>query len=221
MSKAIRPERPEDYRKAEELIREAFWNLYLPGGSEHYLLHTMRSHPDYLPELSLVLEKDGELAGAIYFTRAKIVREGGCEIPVVSFGPVGIAPRFQHQGLGRQLIWHSIKKARDEGHPAIVIGGDPNHYRHYGFAGSKRYGIAMPDGKYYTGIQALPLYPEALRHAAGKMFFSPAMEPDLSGLAEFDKTFPPAEKREQESQRWFLKASTEIDTRDYGKCAGQ
>lgn len=40
----IRNEEEKDYRKVEEITRKAFWNLYVPGCDEHYLVHIMRSH---------------------------------------------------------------------------------------------------------------------------------------------------------------------------------
>ena len=54
----IRLERQQDYRIVEELTRDAFWNVYKPGADEHYYVHTMRSHPDFIPELAFVLEKE-------------------------------------------------------------------------------------------------------------------------------------------------------------------
>ena len=55
----IRLETEKDYSAVEELTREAFWNIYKPGADEHYFVHTMRSHPDFIPELAFVLELDG------------------------------------------------------------------------------------------------------------------------------------------------------------------
>ena len=57
----IRLETEKDYRAVEELTREAFWNVYKPGADEHYFVHMMRNHPDFIPELAFVLEKDGEI----------------------------------------------------------------------------------------------------------------------------------------------------------------
>ena len=45
----IRNETPADYRAVEELTRESFWNVYKPGADEHYCVHMMRSHPDFIP----------------------------------------------------------------------------------------------------------------------------------------------------------------------------
>lgn len=68
----IRPERPEDYRAAEELTRDAFWNVYRPGCQEHYVLHCYRQRPEFIPELSFVMEKDGRLIGQVMFVRTAL-----------------------------------------------------------------------------------------------------------------------------------------------------
>ncbi len=61
----IRREARQDRQTVEELTRRAFYNLYLPGCVEHYLVHTMREHPDFIPELDLVAEEDGQIVGSI------------------------------------------------------------------------------------------------------------------------------------------------------------
>ena len=35
----IRKETTADYHTVENLTREAFWNVYRPGCTEHYVLH--------------------------------------------------------------------------------------------------------------------------------------------------------------------------------------
>ena len=55
----VRNEKETDHRHVEELIRKAFYNLYVPGCTEHYLARVMRGHEDFIPELDLVLELDG------------------------------------------------------------------------------------------------------------------------------------------------------------------
>ena len=51
----VRNEKETDHRHVEELIRKAFYNLYVPGCTEHYLARVMRGHEDFIPELDLVL----------------------------------------------------------------------------------------------------------------------------------------------------------------------
>lgn len=68
----IRLEQPEDYRTVEELAREAFWNVYRPGCLEHYVINQLRSDEDFVKELDLVIEKDGEIIGQNIFMKSHI-----------------------------------------------------------------------------------------------------------------------------------------------------
>ncbi|MEE3952647.1 GNAT family N-acetyltransferase [Peribacillus frigoritolerans] len=210
----IRNEQPKDYRQVEEITRKAFWNLYFPGASEHYLVHTMRGHKDYMPELSFVIEENGEIIGSIHFTHAKVITPGGGEISVVSFGPVSIKPERHRQGFGRALITHAIESSKTHGHRAIVLGGFPYHYKPYGFVGTKKYDIAMTDGKFYTGVMALPLYDGALDGVSGKIKFSDGLYPDENGLEAYEATFPPMKKLSLPHQKAFEQAASELDEQE-------
>lgn len=211
----IRNEQPADYRHVEELTRKAFWNLYIPGAFEHYLVHTMRNHEDYMPELSYVIEENDEIIGSIHFTRAKVVTPTGEEVPIVHFGPVCIAPELHRQGYGRALITHAIEAAKAQGHRAIVLGGFSYHYVPYGFEPTKKYDITMADGKFYTGIMALPLYEGALDGVTGRLELSKALEPDESGIDVYESTFPPMEKQVLPCQKEFEQAAGELDEHEY------
>ena len=57
----IRLEKSDDHREVENLTREAFWNVYRPGCTEHYILHMLRQAPAFVPELDFVMEKDGKI----------------------------------------------------------------------------------------------------------------------------------------------------------------
>ncbi len=61
----IRLETEKDYHEVENLAREAFWNLSFPGCNEHYFIHVMRKHKDFIPELAHVIETGGKIIGCI------------------------------------------------------------------------------------------------------------------------------------------------------------
>ena len=111
----IRLETEKDYREVENLTREAFWNVYKPGADEHYFVHMMRSHPDFIPELAFVLEINGKIVGNIMYTKAWLEDENGERREILSFGPLCIAPAYQRQKLGKVLIEHSFAAARSMG----------------------------------------------------------------------------------------------------------
>ena len=124
----IRLETEQDYRAVEELTREAFWNVYKPGADEHYFVHRMRNHPDFIPELAFVLEFDGKIIGNIMYTKAWLEDEDGNRKEILSFGPLCVAPEYQRQKLGKILIEHSFDAARKMGYDVNINFGNPGNY---------------------------------------------------------------------------------------------
>ena len=148
----IRNETKADHPAVEALARRAFYNLYLPGCHEHYLVHIMRNHPDFVPELDFVLELDGEIIGSILYTRSSLTSETGEQREILTFGPVCIAPERQRQGYGKRLMEHSLEKAAELGWGAVVIFGSPANYVGRGFQCCKRHLVRMEDGSYPTAM---------------------------------------------------------------------
>ena len=133
MEITIRQESAAEHRAVEELVREAFWNVYQPGCNEHHYLHLLRQSPAFRPELTFVCEADGRLAGQIACSASWIELAGGGRLDTVTFGPLAVLPRYQKQGLARALVCHALRAAQAAGQQAAVILGDPRHYGRYGF----------------------------------------------------------------------------------------
>lgn len=190
----VRNEVPQDYRIVEEVARNAFWNLYFPGCHEHFVVHQMRKHDDFIKDLAFVIEVDGTVQGAIFYTRSKIIGADGEEFPTISFGPVFTEPKYHRQGLGRILITYSIEEAKKMGYRAITTLGYPYHYQPYGFVGGKKYGISMEDGRFYKGLLVLPLYDGALDGVSGVAKFSEILDTTDEEVEAFDKSFSYKEK---------------------------
>ena len=102
----IRLERKEEYREVENLVREAFWNVYRPGCLEHYVLNQLRNDEAFVPELDFVMERDGQLIGQNMFMRANIKADDGRDIPIMTMGPICITPELKRQGFGKKLDLH-------------------------------------------------------------------------------------------------------------------
>ncbi len=92
MSLVIRLEEKGDERNNENLVREAFWNVYKPGCLEHYVLHVMRDSPGFIKDLNFVMEEDGELIGQVVFHEAELIMKDDSRLPIATFGPIGIRP---------------------------------------------------------------------------------------------------------------------------------
>ena len=211
MNIVIRNERVEDYSTVEKITREAFWNLYFPGCEEHVAVNKLRGHKDFIPELTFVIEVDGEIKGSIFYSHSKVIGENGSEYNTISFGPVSIDPKMHRMGLGRKLIEYSIEEAKKKGYKGILTLGYEYHYAPYGFVGAKKYNISMEDGKFYKGLLALPLCDGGLDNISGYAKFTTGLEVTAEEVEEFDKLFEYKEKKVQESQKIFAETVGLLD----------
>ena len=129
----IRLETPADYREVEILTREAFWNVYRPGCTEHFVLNQYRINPDFIPELDLVMEEEGRIIGHVMFSKAELVLPDGTRKPSWTFGPISIDPGYKRKGYGLKLLSYALGKAREIGVGFLCMEGNINFYKHAGF----------------------------------------------------------------------------------------
>ena len=129
----IRREKPDDYRTVENLTRESFWNVYRPGCTEHYVLHCYRDNPDFIPELSLVMELDRKIIGHVMYSKASITLDDGSLFPSWTFGPISIHPDYKRQGYGLALLKYSLERAKEIGVGFLCMEGNIDFYKHAGF----------------------------------------------------------------------------------------
>jgi predicted N-acetyltransferase YhbS len=199
----IRQEVENDHYKVEELTREAFWNLYKPGCDEHYLLHTLRSKPDFIQDLDYVAEIDEQIVGSIIYTRSYIVNENNDIMKTVTFGPICVHPKYQRSGIGTKLIEYTKDLVVKKGFPAIIILGDPHNYCKHGFKTGKDYNIGTMEGKYPLGLLVLELKKGVFQNHRWKFKESNAYEIDIEKIEDYDKRFPVKEKAYAYSQELF------------------
>lgn len=206
----IRKETEADYQRVEEITRKAFYNMYMPGCVEHYLVHIMRSHRDFIPELDFVLELDGEVVGNIMYTKAKLTDENGQEKEIVTFGPVSVLPEYQRKGYGKQLIEYSFEKAAALGYEAVVIFGSPANYVSRGFQSCRKYKVCVENGTYPAAMLVKELVPGALDGRTWIYKESPAMQIREEDAKCFDDTLEKMEKKWQPSQEEFYILSNAV-----------
>jgi putative acetyltransferase len=199
----IRNEAAADYGRVEEITRKAFWNLYIPGCNEHYLVHIMRSHEDFLPELDLVIEVDGQIVGNIMYTKAKLIDEAGEEKNILTFGPVCILPEYQRRGYGKELMAFSFELAVVFGYDVIVIFGNPGNYVSRGFKSCQKYNVCLEGGIFPSAMLVKELTSDVLDGRKWVYQQSPVFEIDEQEAERFDQTLEPKEKSYQPSQEEF------------------
>lgn len=199
----IRNERDADREIVEEITRRAFYNLYIPGCVEHYLVHIMREHEDFIPELDLVAELDGQVIGNIMFTKARLVDEQGWEKNILTFGPLCVAPEHQRKGVGKRLMEHAFRRAAELGSDVIVIFGSPVNYVSSGFQSCIKYNICLDDGKFPAAMLVKELKPGALDGRRWFYYHSRVMAIDEQAAQEYDSGLEPMEKKHLFSQEEF------------------
>ena len=190
----IRLEKQEDHKAVENLTREAFWNVYRPGCMEHYVLHQFRDREDFIPELNLVLEKDGAIIGHVMYVRSAIRADDGRVIPIMTFGPISIVPEFKRQGYGTILLQYSMEKARMMGAGALAITGSIDFYGKCGFVLGKTTGIRYEDDPEAEYFLVKELETGFLNGISGSYKDPEGYFVDENEVEEFDKLFPPKEK---------------------------
>lgn len=193
----IRLERKEEHRQVENLVREAFWNVYRPGCLEHYVLNQLRNDEAFVKELDFVMEKDGELIGQNMFMRAVIKADDGRDIPIMTMGPICITPLLKRQGYGKILLDYSLEKARELGCGAVCFEGNIDFYSKCGFTYASEFGIRYhglsedDDASFFLCNELIDGY---LDTVTGEYSTPQGYFVDEAEAEEFDKQFPYKEK---------------------------
>jgi len=198
---ALRLEEEKDYRIVEELTREAFWNVYKPGCDEHFVLHNLRNSPSFIKELDFVADLDGNIVGNIVYSKCNVVSDTGKEQEVLTFGPVGVLPAYQGQGIGNLLIRHSMKLAKQLGYKAVIIFGNPAYYQRFGFEAAKKFSISTAEGENFDAFMVKELSEGGLQGISGKLHLDDVFfNIDQDQLEQYDSTFSPREKKVTDTQ---------------------
>ena len=200
---SIRLERNEEHRAVEHLIRESFWNVYRPGCLEHFVIHELRKDPAFVKELDFVMEQNGQLIGQNMFMQAVIKADDGRDIPIMTMGPICICNERKRKGYGKILLDYSVEKAAELGCGALCFEGNIDFYGKSGFTYASEFGIryhGLPEGADASFFLCKELIPGYLEGITGEYAPPAGYFVDQAAAEEFDKEFPPKEKRKLPGQ---------------------
>jgi predicted N-acetyltransferase YhbS len=190
----IRMETEDDYYNVELMTQHAFWNKHHLGCDEHYLVHKLRQDKDYLPELSRIAVKDGEIVGCIMYSKARVV-EGADTHEIITFGPLCVDPKWQGTGVGELLLRETMKLAANKGYKGIVIFGEPEYYPRIGFKTCDNFSITTADGKNFDAFMGIELAEDSMKDIKGKFYESETFENlPKEEVEEYNKRFPQLKK---------------------------
>lgn len=135
----IRQETSGDTSAVFEVVRSAFEHALPSDHDEHHLVERLRKSSAFVPELSLVAESDGRVAGHILFTEIRIA-----DTTQLALAPLSVVPSLQRMGIGGQLIREGHRIARDMGYTFSVVLGHPDYYPRFGYRPASAFGIRAP-----------------------------------------------------------------------------
>ena len=96
----------------------------------------------------------------------------GNAIPALLLGPLAVDPDHEGKGIGGALMRAALIEARDRGHGAVLLVGDPEYYERFGFFAGKAQHLVMPGPFERRRFLALELKDGWLEGAAGLLVAS-------------------------------------------------
>lgn len=163
----IRREQKEDYPAVREIHELAF-----QGATEARLVEALRDSDDFMPGLSVVAVQGQKVVGHILFSLVSIQTKGG-SAPALVLAPMAVAPEYQNQGIGSELVRHGLKKCLNQGHEIVLVIGHPDYYPRFGFEPATRIGLTLPISVPDEAFMVLELVPGALEGKHGTVRFPP------------------------------------------------
>jgi len=166
----IRQETPQDFAAIYALVKEGFKTAKVSNGKEQDFVNFLRASGNYIPELALLAEDAAKLIGHIMLTKTSIA-DGARKHELLLLAPITVALDHRMKGVGARLMAEVFGRAKNLGHRAVILVGDPAFYTKFGFKPAADFGIANTNGIPNQYVLACELTPDALRGANGAITF--------------------------------------------------
>jgi putative acetyltransferase len=142
-------------------VRAAFSSDERDGHEEVDIVTATWSRRATPNELELVAVLDGAIVGHVLADYGDL---GGQ--PVVGIAPLAVTPSRQREGIGSVLMIELLRRAEEAELPLVVLLGDPDYYRRFGFEPSGPLNIAyrpVGEGNPHFQVRRLSRYDPSYR----------------------------------------------------------
>ena len=168
----IRQEIKSDYEKVYSLVTDAFCNAKgLVKGDEYERVKELKNSSNFVPELSLVAEKDGCLVAyniLTKFDRYSINKN----IKALLLGPTCVKFEYRNQGIGRKIINKGLETAKSLGYEVVFLFGSEYYYKKLGFRQTLSCNIeSLNKNIRQEDAMLKELVPNVLKDVKGTVFF--------------------------------------------------
>ena len=117
-------------------------------------------------ELSWIALEGDRLVGAIRYWPILVGETGHSALLL---GPLAIAQDRAGKGIGRALMFKTLDLAAQLGHDLVLLVGDVDYYKRFGFVPATPHGFVMPGESRPDRLQVAPLKDNVLGRIAGEV----------------------------------------------------
>lgn len=128
MSIRIRKETATDAAAISAVTVAAFQNAAHTSHTEQFIVTALRNAGQL--SVSLVADDGGAVIGHVAVSPVTI-SDG--TVGWLGLGPISVAPDYQGQGIGAQLMAQALAELRALGASGCVVLGEPGYYARFGF----------------------------------------------------------------------------------------
>lgn len=132
----------------------------------HKASYLFREGVDPVRELSWIALEGDRLVGAIRYWPILVGETGH---PALLLGPLAIAQDRAGKGIGRALMFKTLDLAAQLGHDLVLLVGDVDYYKRFGFVPATPHGFVMPGESRPDRLQVAPLKDNVLGRIAGEV----------------------------------------------------
>jgi predicted N-acetyltransferase YhbS len=132
----------------------------------HKASYLFREGVNPVRELSWIALEGDRLVGAIRYWPILVGESGH---PALLLGPLAIAQDRAGKGIGRTLMFKTLDLAAQLGHDLVLLVGDVDYYKRFGFVPAMPHGFVMPGEQRPDRLQVAPLKDNVLGRIAGEV----------------------------------------------------
>jgi len=158
---AIKPEASALASQVERLLDGVFGAERREKASYLY-----RENVAPVASLSWVAFDADRLVGAIRYWPIQVGETGHSALLL---GPLAIVPDLAGKGIGRALTFKTLELAAQMDHDLVLLVGDYDYYKRFGFVPATPYGFVMPGEKRPERLQVTELKPGVLGRISGEI----------------------------------------------------
>jgi len=155
----VRRERPEDTAVIRSVVEAAFGR-----SSEADLVEALRRERAVIASFVAVLGE--RVVGHALFSRA-LIEAADASHAAAALAPLSVIPDAQRQGIGTRLVHVALESLTARGERAVLVLGDPQYYRRFGFSVHLAHGLDTPFPR--DAFMAVELVPDALTGVRGRV----------------------------------------------------